>query len=72
MPKVLRKIGLKAEECIITEDGLDAIIDNFKSTSGIRDLEQAAEHVAANALYRIEVEKISSVTYDATTVKSLL
>ena len=51
---------------------LDAIIDNFKNTSGIRDLEQAAEHIAANALYRIEVEKISSVTYDATTIKNLL
>ena len=72
MPKVLRKIGLKAEECSITEDGLNAIIDTYKSTSGIRDLEQAAEHIAANALYRIEVERIPSVTYDAETIKTLL
>ena len=63
---------MKAEECNITEDGLEAIIDTFRNTSGIRDLEQAAEHVAANALYRIEVEKIATVTYDAQTVKALL
>lgn len=72
MPKVLRKIGLQAEECNITEDGLAAIIDTYRSTSGIRDLEQAAEHIAANALYRIEVEKVPSVTYDAETVSALL
>ena len=72
MPKVLRKIGLQAEECNITEDGLAAIINTYKSTSGIRDLEQAAEHIAANALYRIEVEKVPSVTYDAETVSALL
>lgn len=72
MPKVLKRIGLGPEECIITEDGLDAIIDIFKGTSGIRDLEQAAEHVAANALYRIEAEKAVSVTYDATMIKALL
>ena len=72
MPKILKRIGLSESECIITEDGIDAIIDTFKNTSGIRDLEQAAEHVAANALYRIEVEKIPTVIYDAQTVKALL
>lgn len=72
MPKVLKRIGLKAEECDITDDGLEAVIDTFRNTSGIRDLEQAAEHIAANCLYRIEVEKISSVIYDAQTVKALL
>ena len=72
MPKVLRKIGLKPEECNVTEDGLEAIIDTYKSTSGIRDLEQAAEHIAANALYQIEVEKVPTVTYDAKAVKALM
>lgn len=72
MPKVLRKIGLQAEECNITEEGLEAIIDTYKSTSGIRDLEQAAEHIAANALYRIEVEQIPSATYDAQAIRMLL
>lgn len=72
MPKVLKKIGLMAKECNITEEGLNAIISNYRNTSGIRDLEQAAEHIAANALYRIEVEKIPSVTYDAEALNALL
>ena len=44
----------------------------FKETSGIRDIEQAAEHIAANALYRIEAEKMTCVTYDAGMIKELL
>lgn len=72
MPKVLKRIGMSPEEVVITEDGLDAIIEIYKNTSGIRDIEQAAEHIAANALYRIEAEKASSVTYDAKLVKETL
>lgn len=72
MPKVLKRIGLSPRECIITEDGLDAIINTMKNTTGIRDLEQAAEHIAANALYRIEAEGATIVTYDAELVKSVL
>lgn len=71
-PKVLKKIGLKENECIISDDGLDTLIKAFDNTSGIRDLEQAAEHVAANALYHIEVEGVESVRYDANRIKDLL
>lgn len=72
LPKVLKRIGLSAEECVITEDGLDAIIDAYKDTSGIRDLEQAAEHIVANALFHIEAEGAATVTYDAKMVKEIL
>ena len=72
MPKVLKKIGLKQDEIVLSEDALDAIVDTYKNTSGIRDLEQAAEHLCANALYRIEVEKISQVRYDAAMIRKLL
>jgi ATP-dependent Lon protease len=72
MPKVLKRIGLRSEEIVITEEALDAVMDKFKNTSGIRDIEQAAEHIAANALYRIEVEKLDSVTYDAEMIRDLL
>ncbi len=72
LPKVLKRIGLSAEECVITEDGLDAIIDAYKDTSGIRDLEQAAEHIVANALFHIEAEGATTVTYDAKMVKEIL
>ena len=72
MPKILKRIGIRPEECIITEDGLDAIIESYRGTSGIRDLEQAAEHIVANALYHIEVDKVSSVTYNAEKIRELL
>ena len=48
-------MSLKQEECIVTDEALDAVIKKFEDTTGIRDLEQAAEHIAANALYQIEV-----------------
>ncbi len=72
MPKVLKRIGLRSEEIVITEEALDAIMDIFKDTSGIRDIEQAAEHIAANALYRIEAEKMVCVTYTAEMIRELL
>ena len=72
LPKVLKRISLKAEECVVTEDGLDAIVELHKNTSGIRDLEQAAEHIAANALYQIEVDHLTGVTFNAEMVRGLL
>lgn len=72
MPKVLKRIGLVPEECSITEDGLDALMDLYKNTSGIRDIEQAAEHIAANALYRIEADHMTNVVFDAEMIRELL
>lgn len=71
LPKVLRRMGLREEECIVGEDALEAVIQKFANTSGIRDLEQAAEHMAANALYQIEVDHVTSVTFDAEAVEKL-
>ena len=72
LPKVLKRMHMKESECIITEDGLDAIIRRYYGTSGIRDLEQAAEHIAANALYQIEVNHIDKVEYTKEMVEELL
>ena len=72
LPKVLKRIGMQENECTLTPDGLDAVIDLHKNTSGIRDLEQAAEHIAANALYQIEVDHVESVAFDAEMVRELL
>ena len=72
LPKVLKRMSLKAEECVVTEDGLDAIVEKHKNTSGIRDLEQAAEHIAANALYQIEVDHLTGVAFNAEMVRELL
>ncbi len=71
LPKVLKRIGLLEHECIVTEDGLDEIVKQFANTTGIRDLEQAAEHLAANALYQIEVDHIPQITFDAEHVRAL-
>ena len=72
LPKVLKRMGMHEEECVLTPDGLDAVIDLHRDTSGIRDLEQAAEHIAANALYQIEVDHVRSVSFDAGMVRKLL
>ena len=72
LPKVLKRMSLKEDECIMSEEGLDELIKLFSNTSGIRDLEQAAEHIAANALYQIEVDHVKSVIFDAEMVRNLL
>ncbi len=63
---------MEKEECVLTEDGLDEVIKQYSDTSGIRDLEQAAEHIAANALYQIEVEHLDRVEFTAQMVRDLL
>lgn len=72
LKKVLKRMALKEEECVITDEALDTIVDIFEGTSGIRDLEQAAEHIAANALYQIEVNHVKSVTFNSQMVCELL
>ena len=49
-----------------------AVIERFRDETGVRDLEQAAEHLAAHALYRIETEGIETVRFDEDEVRRLL
>lgn len=72
LPKILKRMNMTMDELDITEDGLDMIVELCSGVSGIRDVEQIAEHIAANALYRIEVEGIKHVTYNAEAVKALI
>ena len=72
LPKVLKRMGMSEQECIVTPEGLDVVVRKYENTTGIRDLEQAAEHIAANALYQIEVNHVASVTFDAAAVEALL
>ncbi len=72
LPKALKRIGLESQECTLTDDAVDAVIERYSGTSGIRNLEQAAEHLAANALYQIEVDHVPSVTFDAASAAALL
>ena len=71
LPKVLKRISLQSEECIVPEETVEAVIEKFADTSGIRDLEQAAEHIAANALYQIEVNHVSQVVFTPEMVQDL-
>jgi len=72
LPKILKRMSMTTDEVKITEDGLDAIVELCSGTSGIRDVEQVAEHLAANALYQIEVDHVKSVTYDAAKIHALI
>ncbi len=72
LPKVLKRMSLGEDECIVTPEALDTIIDKYRGTSGIRDLEQVAEHVAAHALYQIEVNHCDSYVYDTEKILALL
>ena len=56
----------------MTDDGLDALMEIYKDTSGIRDIEQAAEHIAANALYQIEAEGKTVVEFTGEMIIDLL
>ena len=71
LPKVLKKLGLEEFECRISDDGLDEVVKLFKDTTGIRDLEQAAEHIAAHALFKIEAEHVRSVEFTPEMIKEL-
>lgn len=48
------------------------IVRRYDNTTGIRDLEQAAEHLAAHALYEIEANQAKKVEYTVDMVKELL
>jgi ATP-dependent Lon protease len=72
LPKILKRMGMREEEIEITDDGLDEIVELCSSSSGIRDVEQVAEHIAANALYQIEAEGATKPVYDANTVRALI
>ena len=72
LPKILRRMGMQKEECVLTDDALDVVLRKCSGTTGVRDLEQAAEHLAANALYRIETEHVGEVVFDGPMTESVL
>lgn len=72
LPRVLRRLGLSQKECVVSKEAADVVVDHYKNVSGVRDLEQAAEHMAAHALYLIETSGVKSVKYDAKTAKELM
>ena len=72
LPKILKRMSMTKDEVEITDDGLDVIVELCSGASGVRDIEQIAEHIAANALYQIEVNHVTSVTYDGSKIRELI
>lgn len=72
LPKILKRMSMNENEVVVTDEAIDAVIARYSDTSGIRDLEQAAEHIAANALYQIEVDHIDQVVFDEIMINKVL
>lgn len=72
LPRVLKRLGMRTEECTVTEEGVQVILKRFEDRTGVRDLQQAAEHLAAHALYEIETTGIPAVVYDGRTAGEVL
>lgn len=72
LPRVLKRMGMREEECIIEEEAVDVILEKYRDEPGCRDLEQAAEHLCANALYQIETTQVKQVRFDREKTKALL
>lgn len=72
LPKILKRMSMREEECRVMPEAIDVIIEKYADSTGIRDLEQAAEHIAANTLYQIEVNSVKEVVFDAQMVRDLL
>ena len=71
LPKILGRMGMKNEELKLEDAAVDWIIKTFGEKPGVRELEQIAEHLAGNCLYRIETGEDVPV-YDLQTVRALL
>ncbi len=72
LPRVIERLGMRPEECIVTDEAAMAVVRKHSDKPGVRDLEQAAEHLAAHALYLIETENVTQITYNAEDVEKLL
>jgi ATP-dependent Lon protease len=72
LPRILARIGMKEGELTVTDDAIDIVIRHTAGSTGVRDLEQAAEHLAANALYRIETQGLEMVRIDAKMAEEIL
>ena len=65
-------MGMREGELQLSESAVDAVVECYRDLPGVRDLEQAAEHLAANALFQIETRGVDSVRFDAEGVRTLL
>lgn len=72
LPKIMKRMGIESRELQVTDEAVRYIVRRYEGVPGVRDLEQAAEHIAANALYRIETTGTEPIIYDEEMVRELL
>ena len=72
MPKILRHLGMRRGELALTDGAVDCVIRHFEGVPGCRELEQAAEHLAAHALFELEVSGDGGVVFDEGDVRRIL
>ena len=72
LKKIMKRMGMRPEELELTEDAVEEIIARYQHIPGVRELEQVAEHIAANALYRIETGHVVCARYDAEEIRKLM
>ena len=72
LPKILRHIGMREGELALTDAAVDAVVSHYAGLPGVRELEQAAEHLAAHALYELELSGANHITLGEKDVCTLL
>ena len=72
LPKILRHIGMREGELALTDAAVDAVVSHYAGLPGVRELEQAAEHLAAHALYELELSGANHITLGEKDVCDLL
>lgn len=71
LPRTLRRLGMREEECLVQEEAVEVLLEKYGGCPGCRDLEQAAEQLAAHALYRIETEGLPRFCFDEARCRAL-
>ena len=52
LPKILKRMSMKEEECVILPEALDEVVRRYSDTTGIRDLEQIEGIEGLQVYYR--------------------
>jgi len=72
LPNALLRTGMKPEECVVPDDAVDLIVDEYAVDPGCRDLEQIAEHLAGHALYEIVTRHLNGYAYTKAGIRGLM
>jgi len=71
-PKVLERLNINDDECILDEETINYVISKYQDVSGVRDLEQVAEHLASHALFLLETTGQNRIEYNKKMVENII